>query len=219
MKDRVSALLLILIVLTFTACERLDVVRTYSIIAFEEVYNEIPDKIIKENGEFAVISPHGGDKFFFGTNMRFEIGLTPFINAGLDTDKLINNNSNMSITGDTLIITADILGAEGQTAPKAFEQVIWNNRGRLYYHMEHDSFELLLGGKNSFKWTKDLDKQIADDGTEVHDLCFVLNPSVFVDAGADIENIDGWVYRETMTVDEKGKMVYLMRLVRQNQLR
>jgi F420-0:gamma-glutamyl ligase len=51
-----------------------------------------------------------------------------------------------------------------------------------------------------FEWAKDMT-------TNDKDIVFVLNPEVFINAGVDASNVEGWVFAKVETMDESGKKI------------
>jgi len=137
-----------------------------------------------------------------------EFDAQPFIDAGLDTDKLPGG-----MLKDGKIIVGTKLGQEsltynGEAAPLAsYEQIVKLKRGSIGYHADLDHFGVDLANGNMFEWAKDMSKNDKD-------IVFVLDPQVFIDAGVDPNAVEGWVYAKVPVMDEKGKPIEVDKLLK-----
>lgn len=196
--------LLAVMVLTLSACAKTDVVATTAIKSFESVLNADPAKVTKDENGFVLKTPKGTEQFSFGSNIAVTFELTPFVEAGLDVEKLPDY---IKADGDYLIIRVENKGGFTETtANKVFEALVKNNREAIGYHAAMDHYGVALGNGNMFEWAKDLE-------TNDKDLVFVLNPQPFADAGANVESIEGWVFAKVETMDN-GKTVEVDKLLK-----
>lgn len=202
----------------FTACNKVDVVADTSIKSFEKVLNAASDQVSEdtEYGGWSITAPDGSVKFVWSKDFNqtkiydvlLELDAQPFLNAGLDTDRLPEG----MLVGDNIIVGTDLgndsLTYNGKVTPvKSYEQIVKLYRDSITYHMSLDHYGVDLMNGNMFEWAKDMTKNDKD-------IVFVLDPQVFVDAGVDPQNIDGWVFAKVETMDEKGKEIEVEKLLK-----
>jgi hypothetical protein len=201
----------LLLVFSLAACGSLDVVGTASVDSFNAVLKEIPDNITDDdmNGGWSLAAPDDSARFIWskdysaGTphDIMLEFDAKPFIDAGLDVTKL---PSEMILEDRIMVGTAlgdEEIPYDGDATPLAsYEKMVELKRGQIKYHADLDHYGVDIGNGNMFEWAKDM-------GTNDKDIVFVLNPQVFIDAGVDPENLDGWIYAKVNVMDEDGKSV------------
>ncbi|MCL2072248.1 MAG: hypothetical protein FWH07_08510, partial [Oscillospiraceae bacterium] len=51
-----------------------------------------------------------------------------------------------------------------------------------------------FGNGDSFEWARDMTTNQTNDTPQDKDIVFALNPQPLIDAGVDVENIEGWSY-------------------------
>lgn len=73
-------------------------------------------------------------------------------------------------------------------------------REQIKYHADLDHYGVDVGNGNMFEWAKDME-------TNDKDIVYVLSPQVFIDAGVDPENVDGWLFAKVNVMDKDGKSV------------
>lgn len=189
-----AALLLIL-----SACAQADVVKTYSVQSWNSIEGQFPN-ILNESDEGYEISADNETKLLVDKNyagldgdIRIMTPLAPFVEAGLDPDAL----------GEGFAADEDSLYAIGEYGDKddkltsssaALFQSVELDRNVLGYHTDLDHYGIALI-KGKFEFAKDYTKNDKD-------LVFVLQADPIRDAGADVENIEGWVFK--VMKDEKG---------------
>jgi hypothetical protein len=203
-KNFLPFVLVITIFVTFSGCERLDVVANYAVKSFSELSSTVPGGVVKENAGHTIYSPDRTESFIYGDNILLSFDLVPFINAGLNSNSL---NGYIFIIEKRLIIRANISGSDSISAITAFEETLRKNRKNLSYHMDHDVFEFELGSGNSFRWAKDL-------RSNIRDMVFVLNPASLVPMGIDTEKLAGWRLTDVPVRDSNGKMTTAQRLLK-----
>jgi len=188
---------------TATACsslqKNLDVVGKGSVASFEAVLNAVPDQVEADgmNVGWSLSAPDGTARFVWGEDwssspqhdIMLEFDATPFMEAGLDPEKLPGNYAYYE---GTLMVGTKL----GDNAPQyggnptpfaAYEQIVNLSRDSIGYHMELDHYGVDLGGGNLFEWAKDMN-------TNDKDIVFALNPEPLIAAGVDPEAVDGWVF-------------------------
>ena len=79
------------------------------------------------------------------------------------------------------------------------ESILRNNRQHIHYHMDHDLFELHLGG-HAFRWARDW-------RNNTRGMTFVLNPESFIEAGLDPEMLEGWTLANVTLNHGRGDTV------------
>jgi hypothetical protein len=207
----ILAILMAVVVMTlsFVGCGQLDVVGQESIDTFEAVLNQIPDKVSAddENGGWSLSAPDNTARFIWSKDyskspqhdVMLEIDAKPFIDAGLDTDKLPKSIiffDNKLMVGTKL--GEDELKYDGDATPLAsYKQIVNKYRDSIGYHSVLDHFGVKLGDGNMFEWAKDM-------GTNDKDIVFVVNPEPFIEAGVDPKAVEGWVFAK-VPIEEDGK--------------
>lgn len=201
------------LLLTSTACSQLykslDVVGNGSVTSFDAVLSAAPDQVGADemNAGWSLSAPDGTARFIWSEDwskspmhdVMFEFDATPFLNAGLDPEKLPESYSfyeNMLMVGVKLGDNA--LTYNGSPTPlAAYEQIVDLKRDSIGYHMALDHYGVDIGDGNTFEWAKDMS---AND----KDIVFVLNPEPFIAAGVDPEAVEGWVFAK-VSVHVNGK--------------
>ncbi len=206
MKKKFVLLSLAAILITsLTACAQTDVVATTAVKSFDYVIGADSNKIVSDENEgYTLLSPDSKESFSFGKSISIAFELAPFENAGLDKTKLPNY---ISVDGEKLIISMENNKfSKESSANKAFEKLVANNREAVGYHAALDHYGVALGNGNMFEWAKDIT-------TNDKDIVFVLNPQPFIDAGVDVENLDGWVFAKVETMED-GKKIEVDKLLK-----
>jgi len=184
-----------------------------SIVAFGDMANYVNFQLDDVNKFYTLTSPDGQVVFYISAEIaattpydfKMEIDATPFINAGLDTALLPEG-----VFVDNKIVFGHDLGNEGvnvQDVVPAFEAVFRIDPTLVGYHEALDHYGLSFGNGNVFEWASDFT-------TNDKDLVFVLNPQTFIDAGVDVETIEGWIFAQVEVMDENGKMVMVDKLLK-----
>lgn len=200
------------LMLSFAACGQLDVIGNGSVTSFDAVLNLIPNQVEADeiNAGWSLTAPDGSARFIWSGDwsrsplhdVMLELDATPFIEAGLDPEKLPDDYAyydDMLTVGVKLGDNA--LNYNGTSTPlAAYEQIVKTKRDRIGYHMDHDIYELVIYDGNAFRWAKDM-------STNNRDIVFVLNSEPLIAAGVDPESVEGWVFTKVEAMDETGKMV------------
>lgn len=196
----------LLITILKTADGSLDVVGKSSAISLEKIIDQIPGKVKKDdmNSGWSLEAPDGSVRFIWSDDyskspiydVMLELDLKPFIDAGLDTDKLPENY--MVYEGKLMVGTK--LGSKGFTYSgditpiKSYEQIVKNYRSYVAYHTAMDHFNISVGGGNMFEWAKDMTTNSDTGENQAKDIVYVLNPEPLIAAGTDPEKVEGWAY-------------------------
>ena len=211
-----------------TACSALkglDVVGQQSITSFNEVLKAIPDKVKADelNVGWAITAPDDSARFIWSEDysktslhdVMLEFDAQPFLDAGLDPDKLPDNyayyeGDTMGGMGSQMLMVGKKLGSDEltysgtPTALAAYEQIVNKYRDSINYHTTLDHYGVKLGDGNMFEWAKDMKTNGYDNSNQDKDIVYVLNPEPLIAAGVDPEKVDGWVYAQVQ-VEENGK--------------
>ncbi len=159
----------------------------------------------QEANGFGLIAPDGSASVFIAQNFSgaqdivLRVDATPFIAAGLDVTKL----SETSFVDGLLTYSVDLDGSKTYAnVVEAFTDIVSIQADLVGYHAALDHYGLSLNDGNVFEWA-------ADVKTNDKDIVFVLNPQSLMDAGVDVENIEGWIFAEVeiMLADGTMKMV------------
>uniref|UniRef100_UPI003221A392 hypothetical protein n=1 Tax=Acetoanaerobium noterae TaxID=745369 RepID=UPI003221A392 len=130
-----------------------------------------------------------------------EFASQPFINSGLDISKLPEG----AIYGDKIILGTDLsdekLTYNGEATPlDSYKKIVEKSRDSIGYHAALDHYGIDLENGNMFEWAKDI-------STNDKDIVFVLNPQMFIDAGVNPQEVEGWVFAKVETMDKDGKKI------------
>jgi len=163
---------------------------------------------------------------YFSLSMAFDGA--PFVEAGLNTNELPSDIVAMLmpslIEGSAPIftiivstglddITSEYKGKGEGTSIAAFEQVLYHHPEIIGYHDAGHHYMLHFGDTgNMLMFARDVTTQAAG-------MMFMLNPQPFIDAGADVNNIDGWAYGPRETMNSRGQTVTEYFLVKTFDLR
>ena len=207
-----SILIPVLLVATviFAGCtSQLDVVADKSISSFESVINELPIEADSEDSSWILTAPDNSAKFLWSKDfssttdydVKLELNSQPFINAGLDISKLPEG----AINGDKIILGTDLsdekLTYNGEATPlDSYKKIVEKSRDSIGYHAALDHYGIDLENGNMFEWAKDI-------STNDKDIVFVLNPQMFIDAGVNPQEVEGWVFAKVETMDKDGKKI------------
>lgn len=207
-----SILIPVLLVATviFAGCtSQLDVVADKSISSFESVINELPIEADSEDSSWILTAPDNSAKFLWSKDfssttdydVKLEFDSQPFINAGLDISKLPEG----VINGDKIILGTDLsdekLTYNGEATPlDSYKKIVEKSRDSIGYHAALDHYGIDLENGNMFEWAKDI-------STNDKDIVFVLNPQMFIDAGVNPQEVEGWVFAKVETMDKDGKKI------------
>jgi hypothetical protein len=221
MKKLVIIALVLSLAVSLAACQATDVVGKVAVTSFEAVLNKIPDKIASDevNNGWSLASPTG-ERFVWGKDfskegmpdIMLEFDAKPFINAGLDVNKLPKDMylyvSNMNL----LMVHAELgdkkFTYNGEVKPlDSFKKIVENYRDSIGYHEKLDHYGVALGNGNMFEWAKDIN-------TNDKDIVFVLNPQPFIDAGVDPAKVEGWAFAKVEVKDDNGKEIEVDKLLK-----
>lgn len=207
-----SILIPVLLVATviFAGCtSQLDVVADKSISSFESVINELPIEADSEDSSWILTAPDNSAKFLWSKDfssttdydVKLEFDSQPFINAGLDISKLPEG----AINGDKIILGTDLSDEKstynGEATPlDSYKKIVEKSRDNIGYHAALDHYGIDLENGNMFEWAKDI-------STNDKDIVFVLNPQMFIDAGVNPQEVEGWVFAKVETMDKDGKKI------------
>ena len=203
--------MLLVMMFIFASCSQLDVIGKESTRSFKEVLDAMPDKIAADevNGGWTLTAPDNSARFFWSNDFSkskiydamLEFDAKPFIDAGLDIDKLPDG----IVYEDKLVVGTE-LGSEsitydGEATPLAsYEKIVELKRNSISYHTALGHYGVDLAGGHVFEWAKDMSKNDKD-------IVFALNPQVLIDAGVDPGKVQGWVFAKVQTMDKDGKKI------------
>lgn len=195
-----------------------DVIGQRAVPAFEAMLEELPEEADLDEAadSWRLISPDGRIRFswsrdFGGAALRdlaFEFESGPFVDAGLSLELLPEG----MVQGEKIVVGTRLEKGgpeyDGDATPAStFAEIVRLNRGSIKYHADMDHFGISLGGGNMFEWAKDM-------GSNDKDIVFVLNPEPFIEAGADPEAIEGWIFGKVKVMDAKGRMIEADKLLK-----
>ena len=198
----VYAVIVIASAIMLSANPKLDVVANYAVESFKSLGEEIG---LSGGNEriYDVYSPDGTEVFSYGESVMLTIDTGWFVKAGFDPDKF---GGEAAVGDSRFTITSNHVEgvdmANENDIFDTFENVLRSNRHALEYHMDHDLFELHLGGGNAYRWAKDW-------RANTRGMTFVLNPQPLIEAGLEAENLEGWTFASInmMHGPERGQTV------------
>ncbi|MDR1378444.1 MAG: hypothetical protein LBJ36_05275 [Synergistaceae bacterium] len=125
----------------------------------------------------------------------------PFVDAGLDLSKLPEG----LVSGDEIVLgrklSLEPLVYEREVTPAAsFEQIVKLDRDSIGYHAALDHYGITFSEGTLFEWAKDVSKNDKD-------IVFVLNPDIFLEAGADPSKVEGWTFAKVPVEDARGRKI------------
>ncbi|MFV0527565.1 MAG: hypothetical protein ACK5MN_02430 [Lachnospiraceae bacterium] len=226
-KNRLAALLVIgVLAVTLTACssigQELDVIGKGAKESFAEIVTNAENLVSQEDAYdgWALESPDGSARFIWSgdwsasgsVDALLELDAQPFIDAGLEVEKLPES----IIYADSMLrIGIDLgesspEGSDGSTAVAAFEQIVDARRDLIGYHSALGHFGVTIGDGNAIEWAQDMQDNDKD-------LVFALNPQPFIDAGVDVEAIEGWTFAQ-VSMHMDGKDVQVDKLLKPSDL-
>lgn len=206
--------------LLFAGCTATDIVGKIAVKSFKVLLETVPERIADDqaNNVWVLYSP-AGDQFkwskdFSGAHpdAAVEFDAAPFINAGLKPEELPPGQYYYDRTANRIVMPYEF-GQErftysGDPTPlDSFKKIVETQREIIGYHEALDHYGLALGNGNMLEWAKDLTKNDKD-------LVFVLNPQPFIDAGADPERIEGWIFARVEVRDEQNRREQVDKLLR-----
>lgn len=220
-----------------TACsgglKKLDVVGQQSVASFDEVLKTIPDQVTADetNAGWSLMAPDGSVRFIWSEDysksplhdVMLEFDAEPFLNAGLDPDKLPDQYAYYEVempgmSGGKMLMVGTKLGESDQvngtpTALSSYELIVDKYRDSINYHTALDHFGVKLGDGNMFEWAKDMKTNGYDKSNQDKDIVFVLNPEPLINAGVGPEKVEGWVYTQ-VPIEENGKTAQVWKFLK-----
>lgn len=157
-----------------------------------------------------------GEKFEWSSDMSankadFAVVMLadPFIEAGLDIEKLDKNEWLYEPAGkddmgenlpNRLIKPYNVSDNKVNTdgSEDSLKKLLKEDNSLIKYHEDQKHYRLLLGDGNEVQWTQEL-------GLNDADMIFVIKAQPLIDAGLDVEKLEGsgWTFREASN-DETG---------------
>lgn len=199
-KKSILMLLIGLGVAGLSACQSTDVVGKVAVTSYNAVIDISADNVsLDESKNHWVLNSPNNEKFSWSKDFssknpdaQFEFDAVPFINAGLDVNKLSKEKYVYDEKNQKILIPFEIgdkkFNYNGEeTSKSSFEQIVKNYRDKIGYHEKLDHYGIDLGDGNKFEWAKDMDKNDKD-------IVFILEPKPFIDAGVDPTKVEGWAF-------------------------
>lgn len=198
------------LILSLSACSSLDVVGKESARAFENLLDVLPPEKTEWTAGDSWLIPAPDQQaavhIFLNENSlsdyvwAMEVSAQPFVDAGLDLEKLDGWVYKDGILSMRLILENDA-PAEEASPLTIYNEVLKNHRSEIGYHTALDHFNIAFGSGNMFEWAKDLE-------TNDKDVVFVLNPEPFTAAGVDPNRVEGWTFAKvSVTINGKATEV------------
>lgn len=179
-----------------------------SIVSFEALGESIV--WTTEADKFTIVAPDQSvtlsiaQSFTADQDVIMSVDATPFINAGLDVSKL---PVGLFVDGRLNYVTL-LEGSNVYTnVNEAFADIVSLNPELVGYHAALDHYGLSLQDGNVFEWASDVN-------TNDKDIVFVLNPQTLIDAGANVEAVEGWLFAEVEIMQADGSMKMVAKLLK-----
>ncbi|OYO59652.1 hypothetical protein C8E03_10468 [Lachnotalea glycerini] len=216
------------VMISLTACSgwnELDVVGQQSIKSFDEVLKTLPDQITVDetNASWSLEAPDDSARFIWSQDysksplydVMIEVDATPFINAGLDPDKLPNNYTydNGMLKVGTKLGKEELTYSANTTPLTSYEQIVNHYRTSINYHTALDHFGVKLGDGNLFEWAKDMKTNGSTEENQDKDIVFVLNSEPLIEAGTVPDKVEEWTYAQ-VEVMENGKTLQVYKFLK-----
>ena len=217
-KKLVSIIFVLTTAVLLSACASTDVVGETAKTSFREVIEASGADVAAdvENGGWSLSAPDNTARFIWSEDpsqtpihdVMLVIDAAPFIAAGLDVSALEEG----LYMDDTLMLGTDLGNDAAKydgsiTAEASFNQIVTLYRDSIGYHEALDHYGIDVGNGNKFEWAKDM-------STNDKDIVFVVDPELFILAGVDPKQVEGWVYASVEIKDETGKSVEVMKFLK-----
>lgn len=214
----IIAVVSLITTISLTACAQTDVIGRVAETSFGEMLEAAGGQIETDEaaGGWSLSAPDGTARFIWSWDysrskvydIAIEFDAAPFLAAGLDADKLPEGvlSGNRIMLGTEL--GDDVLTYDEEMTPLAsFRQIIGLYREIIGYHEALDHYGVDVSGGNKFEWAKNIDSNDKD-------IVFVADPEIFINAGVNPEQVEGWVYAAVEMEDEKGKKVEMKKFLK-----
>lgn len=203
-----------------SACDKADVVGKTAVTSFDSLTQRLGEQVAYDDTKSSwVISSAAGDTFMLSKDFSsdnpdaaVEFDAAPFIDAGLNMDALPQDQYVYNADTNRIYMpyefSSDAFTYTGDAAINdTFQKLVDTNRDKIGYHAQLDHYGIALGNGNMFEWAK-------DTTTNDKDYVFVLNPQPFIDAGVDVNKVEGWTFGTVKVDDENGKPVEVEKLLK-----
>lgn len=216
-KPQIAALAITTMVL-LSGCASTDVIGNYAKSSAKELLAVESMDIVEttEPSGYLLRSTDKSTEFFWTKNSALEqeydvmmrTDITPFLDAGL----IVEDLQSATVEDGLLVVGMDFGNIEYKnyeklTAEDSFLMLIETYRDKIGYHEVMDHYGIDVGNGNKFEWAKTLE-------TNDKDMVFILEPEFLKQAGVDLENIEGWTYAAVEVMDENGKKIEVMKLLK-----
>jgi hypothetical protein len=190
-----------------------DIVGQAAITSFGEmlVALEFPPVADDMDGVWVLSDPDGDAAFWWRKEAKdsrmFDAYLCfdaePFVNAGLDVNKLpMEMKGMLEDRGKIMVgkkLSKQALKYDGEITPlTSFEQIVKLDRESVGYHAALDHYGVTVADGSLFEWAKDMSKNEKD-------IVFVVDPKILIDAGVDPAKVEGWAYSKVPLEDARGR--------------
>ncbi|MDR2779710.1 MAG: hypothetical protein LBB28_01130 [Synergistaceae bacterium] len=208
-----TGMMTILTVSAANAAFSTDLVGRAAITSFNEMLGalEFPPAADEMDKVWVLTDPDGDAAFWwrreakpdrmFDTYLCFDAD--PFVNAGLDLNKLPEHMKGMLEDRGKLMLGKKLsdkpLEYDGEITPlSSLEQIVKLDRESIGYHSALDHYGITVAEGSLFEWAKDMSKNDKD-------IVFVVDPKMFIDAGVDPAKVEGWTYAKVPLEDARGR--------------
>jgi hypothetical protein len=204
-----------------------DIVGQAAVTSFSAMLDalEFPPAADDEMGTWVLTDPDGNAAFWWrksSNDMRMYdaflcFDAEPFINAGLDVEKLPMEMKEMLGDRGKLMVgkrlSAEELKYDGDITPlSSFEQIVRLDRASVGYHAALDHYGVTVADGSLFEWAKDMSKNDKD-------IVFVVDPKILIDSGVDPAKVEGWAYTKVPLEDSRGRRFEAEKFLRPFDLR
>jgi hypothetical protein len=187
-----------------------DVVGAAAVASFGEILGALPSAVADEaERTWVIAAPDGKASFSWRSgedgerpfDVYISFDAAPFVNAGLDTDKL-PDAMKPKLTEGRLVGGGKLskgMKYEGDVTPlSSFEQIALLDRDSIGFHAPLGHYGVTVAEGFVFEFAEDMSKNDKD-------IVFVLDPKIFIDAGVTPEKVEGWTFAKVPLEDEWGR--------------
>jgi len=190
-----------------------DIVGKEAVTSFSAMTEALEFQPVADNhmGTWILTSPDGEAAFWWRKSPEGErefdaflcFDAEPFVNAGLDVNKLPDEMKGMLEDRGKIMIGRKLspkpLAYDGDVTPlSSFEQIVKLDRDIVGYHAALDHYGVTVADGFLFEWAKDISKNDKD-------IVFVVDPKLLMDAGVDPAKVEGWNFGKVPLEDARGR--------------
>ncbi len=219
------------ILILFSGCNSSSLVTEKAKASFNAVADASGSNVtwVEEDSAWMLASTQGDEVYFSsdfsrnagGSGMpdmdkpdaEFSFDVKPFLAAGLDPSKLpMVEGVKYEIEGDRFMLHFELGNKKTASDTKDSLKATFAEIARIYpnnfrFHKKLYHYGIMLADGNMIEWAQDL-------SMNSNDLVWILNLGPLVQAGLDPAKVSGWTPRKFEEKDERGKVVFVDKLIK-----